>query len=257
MPLPITVDSLDSIDESARSFYVEADGKYRLDVDGLEDTSGLKSALEKERTASKDAKRKLAEAEQFQKQFEGIDIEAVKGLLTKASQDEETKLIAEGKLDQVFERRTERLRGELDKSIKAEQEARTKAEARAKALESRALGDVIRGAAIEAGAEKSALDDFILRGSAIWALDENGNPVAQQDGETIYGKDGKTPLTPKEWAESLRESAPHLFPRAQGAGTPGGGSNAPGAKKRSQMTPAEVREFIQKHGQAEYLKLPK
>jgi len=166
-------------------------------------------------------------------------------------------LIAEGKIDHVIERRTERLRGELDKAIKAEAEARSRAETRAQALEARALGDVIRGAALEAGAEKSALEDFILRGSAIWKLDDDGKAVAMQEGELIYGKDGKTPLTPKEWAESLRESAPHLFPRAQGAGTPGAGGGGKAAKKRSDMTPTEALEYVQQYGQVEYLKLPK
>ncbi|CAK7070100.1 MAG: hypothetical protein KER_03079 [Kerstersia gyiorum] len=241
------------LDESKAAALKEAlSGKVQEAID--REVSGLKAKNQELIGTNKTVK---SELDALKGQFDGLDIDAVKGLLQRASQDEETKLIAEGKLDQVFERRTERLRGELDKSLKAEQEARVKAESRAKALESRALGDVIRSAAIEAGAEKSALDDFILRGSAIWTLDEDGKAVAQQDGEVIYGKDGKTPLTPKEWAESLRESAPHLFPRAQGAGTPGGGRGAPGTKKRSEMTPVEVRDFIEKHGQAEYLKLPK
>jgi len=201
--------------------------------------------------------RKLkSEFDALKGQFEGLDIDAVKGLLQKAGQDEETKLIAEGKIDQVIERRTERLRGEYDKALKAEQENRGKAESRAKALEARALGDVIRGAALEVGAEKSALDDFILRGSSIWCLDEDGKAVAMQDGDVVYGKDGKTPLSPKEWAESLRESAPHLFPRAQGAGAQGGGSGK-AVKTRSQMSPVEAREFLAQHGRDAYLLLPK
>ncbi|MGE8450490.1 MAG: major capsid protein [Pseudomonadales bacterium] len=39
---------------------------------------------------------------QFETQFEGIDIDAVKGLLSRAGQDEETKLLTEGKVDEVF-----------------------------------------------------------------------------------------------------------------------------------------------------------
>ena len=47
----------------------------------------------------KDASTKLT---QFETQFEGIDIDAVKGLLSRAGQDEETKLLTEGKVDEVF-----------------------------------------------------------------------------------------------------------------------------------------------------------
>ncbi len=44
--------------------------------------------------------------------------------------------------------------------------------------------------------------------------------------EVVLGKDGKTPLTPIEWAESLRETAPHLWPKAQGSNAPGGGNSS-------------------------------
>src|SRR4051812_49315938 len=51
--LQLSVDSIDGLDEALRSLYVEKDGKFQLDVDGIEDTSGLKTALQKERrTAS-------------------------------------------------------------------------------------------------------------------------------------------------------------------------------------------------------------
>lgn len=57
MPLPLIVDSLDAVPEPLRANYVQADGKFRLDVDGYEDPTNLKSALEKERKAARDASR--------------------------------------------------------------------------------------------------------------------------------------------------------------------------------------------------------
>ena len=48
------------------------------------------------------------ELDGFKTQFEGLDINAVKALLTKVGQDEETRLLAEGKLDEVITKRTER-----------------------------------------------------------------------------------------------------------------------------------------------------
>lgn len=47
--LELTLDKLDDVPESMRGLYAEQDGKFRLKVKGVEDTSGLKSALEKER----------------------------------------------------------------------------------------------------------------------------------------------------------------------------------------------------------------
>jgi hypothetical protein len=60
MPLDLIVDSIDSVPEVLRGEYAEKDGKFHLNVNGLEDTAGLKSALKKERDAAakatKDAK---------------------------------------------------------------------------------------------------------------------------------------------------------------------------------------------------------
>ena len=257
MALPLITDSLDSLDEGVRNLYVEEDGKFRLDIDGYEDPTGLKTALQKEREAARDAKRRAQEAEQFKSQFEGLDVEAVRQLLSKASEDEETRLIAEGKLDEVVTKRTERLRGDYDKQLQVERERAERAETFANRFKDKVLSDSIREAALKAGALAEASEDIILRARSTFQLNEDGEPVAiDKDGEVIYGKDGKTPLSPLEWAESLREAAPHLWPRPQGAG-PTGDKGAKGGKKRSEMSPEEMAAFIKEHGREAYLKLPK
>lgn len=191
-------------------------------------------------------------------QFEGLDIEAVKGLLKRASEDEETRLIAEGKLDEVVTKRTERLRGDMDKQLAAEKERADKAEAFAQRFSDKVLADSIRAAALKAGALPEAAEDIILRAKGTFTLDENGEAVAVgADGEVIYGKDGKTPLNPLEWAESLREAAPHLWPRAQGAGQTGDNGGKAPSKKRSEMSAEDMTAFIKQHGREAYLKLPK
>lgn len=257
MALPLTTDSLDSLDESVRNLYVEEDGKFRLDIDGYEDPAGLKNALKSEREAAKDAKQKLTAAKEFQAQFEGLDIEAVKGLLAKASQDEETRLIAEGKIDEVFNRRTERFRSDVDKQLKAKDDEIGRHVEANKKLAGRALSDAVLQAASKAGALPEAMEDIVQRARAAgWTVNEDGDVVAMDGDEPVLGKDGKTPLTPSEWAESLRESAPHLWPRAQGAGQTGD-RGAKGTKKRSDMTPEEMAAYIKEHGREAYLKLPK
>ena len=61
MPLPAYVDNLDALPEAVRAHYVETeDGRWRLDAEGVEDVSGLKSALEKERAERKALKAELA-----------------------------------------------------------------------------------------------------------------------------------------------------------------------------------------------------
>ena len=194
---------------------------------------------------------------QFESQFEGVDIDAVKGLLSKAGQDEETKLLTEGKVEEVFNRRTERLRGDHTKQIKALTERAEKAESFAAKFQGKVLGDAVRGAALKAGALPEATDDIILRAKGVFSLSAEGEAIAvDEDGSPILGKDGKTPLTPLEWAESLRESAPHLWPRASGTNAPGGGGGQ-AALKRSEMSATQKRDYQRKHGQTAYLQLPK
>lgn len=162
------------------------------------------------------------ELDSFKSQFEGLDIDAVKGLLTKVGQDEETRLLAEGRLDEVINKRTERLRGDYDKQLATEKARADKAEAFAAKYSDKVLADSIRAAAIKAGALPEAAEDIILRARGTFKLSEDGEAIAtDRDGEVVYGKDGKTPLSPLEWAESLRETATHLWPRAQGAGQTG------------------------------------
>lgn len=61
---------------------------------------------------------KLKEQGDNLKRFEGIDPDTVKGMLKRFENDEEAKLIADGKIDEVINKRTERLRGDVDNQLK-------------------------------------------------------------------------------------------------------------------------------------------
>jgi len=78
--LKAELDSLDGLDDSLKGLYVEQDGKFRLDAEGV-DNSGLKSALEKERKAARDAENRRKDLEA---RFKDIDPERYAELLKKA-----------------------------------------------------------------------------------------------------------------------------------------------------------------------------
>lgn len=216
MPLPFIVDSLDAIKEEHRALYVEENGKFRLDLDGYEDPKGLKSALQSERDVAKDAKRKLQE---LQNQFEGIDPEIVKRVF---AQLEEAKLIAEGKITEVIQKRTEKMREEHEKVLKAEKDRADKAEAYANKFKESVIQGQIVQAAVELEALPEATGDIAFLAKTKFALDENGKAVAvDENGEVIIGKDGQTALSPKEWVESLRDQKPYYWPKPNGMGAPG------------------------------------
>lgn len=172
--------------------------------------------------------------------FEGIDPVAVRAILTKFSSEEEAELIAKGKIDEVLTKRTERLSADWQKKVDTEITKGQKLTAANQRLAARALSEAISKAAIKAGALPEAIEDITLRAKgAGWLIDDEGNPVAKAGDDIVIGKDGKTALTPTEWAESLRETAPHLWPRAQGSGAPGSNGGKAFTGDLSKFTPEE------------------
>lgn len=67
MALKVTIDSLDGLDDGVKSLYKEDNGKYRLDLDGYEDTTGLKAQRDALLNEKKEAQRKAKEAEEAAK----------------------------------------------------------------------------------------------------------------------------------------------------------------------------------------------
>jgi hypothetical protein len=257
MGLKAVVDSIEAVDEKYRDLYVKGDdGKFRLDAEGIEDVSGLKTALQKERDTSKAALKRVSE---FETRFAGIDPDQVRAILDRVANDAEAKLIAEGKIDEVIEKRTERLRADADKRVNDANDAVKAANERANRYSQRVLDDQIRAAAAKAGIHAHAVDDALFRGRSMFALDENGHAVQLgDDGQPVLGKDGKTPFSPAEWLDSMKEAAPHWFPAGSSGSGSGGGQRGGGSANlyRSTMTPAEKSAYITKNGREQFMALP-
>lgn len=234
MPLPFIVDSLDAVKEEHKALYVEVDGKFRLDLQGYEDPKGLKSALQSERDAAKIAKQEL---KNLQTQFEGIDPEKAKTLFSQFEQNEDAKLLAEGKIDEVIQKRTEKMRQEHERLYMVEKGRADKAEAYANKFKQSVVQGQIVQAAIESGALSEATADIAFLAQSQFSLDDSGKAVAiDENGEVVIGIDGNSPLSPKEWVESLREKKSYFWPKANGSSAPGSG---PSTKKWSDYSESE------------------
>ena len=152
---------------------------------------------------------------------------------------------AAGKFDEVMAKRTERMKAEYERLLA---EANGKAEAamkRTKAYEGRVLDDAVRAAAAKAGLHTHAIDDALFRARSMFSLDETGQAVQlDESGKPVLGKDGKSPFTPTEWLEGMKEKAPHWFPAsASGGGAGGGGGgNGGGGKTPENLTQAKTKE---------------
>jgi len=215
MPLDLIVDSIDGLGDSVKGLYKEVDGKFHLDVTGLPDVTGLKSALDKERIGHRAAS-KLAK--DLQTKWVGVDRDVVRVMLDQADTDAESKLIAEGKVSEVIEAR-------LAKHQQATQTQLDEKDTTINGLTKKALENIFRTVAGTEGVHTSAIDDILLRGSSVFQLDANGNAVQLgDDGHPILGADGKSSFSPAEWLKGMRESSPHWFPaNDSGGGSEGGG----------------------------------
>ncbi len=238
MALAMQVDSVDELDESIKALYVETeDGKFRLDLDGYEDPKGLKSALEKERDSNKKLNKMFKD---FQTRYEGIDPEKVRSLLSKIENDEEAKLLADGKIDEVVQKRIDKQRKELERLVKeAEAKADTESQ-KAKKFEQRVLDNNIRAAAQGAGLHPHAIEDALFRARTMFTLNDKGDAVQlDDDGQIVAGKDGQNPFSPTEWLEEMKEKAPHWFPAANSGGGAGGNSSKRSNQDLSKLSPRE------------------
>lgn len=61
MALQLVVDSLDGLDDAIKGLYVENNGKFSLDVDGIDKADSVQKAITREREARKEAERRLKE----------------------------------------------------------------------------------------------------------------------------------------------------------------------------------------------------
>ncbi|MFT0140777.1 hypothetical protein ACEK07_46130 [Alcanivoracaceae bacterium MT1] len=188
------------------------------------------------------------------KQYDGIDPERARKLEAQLAENEEAQLIADGKLDEVLNKRTERMREEYDRKLAEAQKTAEGSKAFAQKFRGRVMSDEIRAAAGKAGLVDSAVEDAIYRAGALFEVNDEGEVVPKE--EAGLDADGK-PLTPLAWLKSMQEKAPHWFPVPQGGGAPGNNGGKATGKKRSEMSAEEKYAFIQKHGQQEYLRLPK
>lgn len=199
------------------SLYVERDGAFVLDAEGVVD----KAKHEEFRQNN------IALANQL-KRFEGIDPDAVRQLADEKRKLEEAAQIKAGEVDKVL---AARLKAELDKvhaPVVAERDA---LHGRLTAIQ---IDQAVVNEATKRGLRATAIPDITSRARMTFKL-VGGVPQAF-DGERIRtGKDGVAPMTLAEWVDALVSDAPHLFEANAGGGAAGSGSG--GAGNRSVRNP--------------------
>lgn len=249
--LKLVVDSLDDLEETSRGLYVEKDGRYHLDVDGIEDTSGLKSALQKER---KDREAKEKQVKSWERL--GKTPEEIEELLEAQRKAEEDKATKAGEWD--------KLRAQMNDKHQQELKAR---EDKLSAMQGALSKHLVDAAATSAIAAEKGVPDLLLPHVQrhVRVVEEDGEYVVKVvDAKGDPRVDGKgNPLSITDLVKEMKGS--EIFGRAfeasgqSGSGKQPGndGSRGPGASKpRSKMSLEEKAEFIAANGEEAYQALP-
>lgn len=180
--------------------------------------------LRKNRDDILDEKKILSES---LKKFEGIDPDKMREVMININKSEETKLIASGKLEEVWSLRSKAMRNNYDNELKNRDtkinDLTDNASSLKKRLEELSIDTVIRDASLKHKIRHTAVSDAILQGRSLFSMSNDGNLViVDKNGFVRPGSDGKTPMQPEEWLQGLKESKPHWWNQSNGAGATGG-----------------------------------
>lgn len=220
------VDSLDNVPEALHAEYVERDGKFHLQVNGMRteaDFSRLQSAHTKEKNDHNALKARVKETfgdrklEDVRSDLDRIpELEASQGTLD----DEKINRIVEGRVKTALapvERERDTLRTE-NGELKGQVDQFRGNEAKRK------IRDDVRTAAKKAGVTDEALDDALLLGDTIFELREDDGKVVVKDG-TSY----TSGIEPSVLFADFQTRKPHWFGPTQGGGSTGNRGGAQGS----------------------------
>lgn len=202
-----------------------------------EATTGLKAKNAELLDEKKKEKQKADDLAKKLEAFGDLDAGKVAELIKKLGDDEEAKLLKDGKLDEVIAKRTERIIGKFDKAAKdAEDKAKASDEKATKyesAWKSERLDNQI--ARKVSGLADGALPKVQRDAREFFDVNEEGEVVTKEGAP--LGPGGK-PLTLDNYGDYLLDTSPFYFPPSGGAGGQGG----QGRKGKTQVIDANDKE---------------
>lgn len=254
MALKLTVDSTEGMDDALKALYVQDGDKFKLDVDGIEDTSGLKTALQKERRAASELEKKTKAWERL-----GKTPDEIQELLEAQEKTARTEAEKRGEFDKILAQVNEK----NAQALKAKDDAIV---AMRKRIESELIDKNAIAAIAAAKGKPKLLLPHVQRHVRV---DENFNVMVVDDkGDPRVNGKGE-PLGISDFIDEMRQSE-DFGAAFEGSGQSGSGTpptNGTGGPKGritkadlNSGTPAEQRKkraaFVQQHGVAAYEQLP-
>jgi phosphoglycolate phosphatase-like HAD superfamily hydrolase len=164
------------------------------------------------------------------REFDGMEPEQIKRMMKAFSENEEAQLIADGKFEEVIQKRMDSERAKFtdqQKEIASQLETVISERDNYRNQYQVKLVDIeLRAAAEKAGVVSTAIEDVVSRGLKIFSIDESGQVEARDAEGYLVRTDADTVLNPETFIEGLKTSAPHYWPQSEGSGASGnrGGS---------------------------------
>lgn len=225
-------------DAAAAAAAAGGTGLTQADIDSAVENAvgGLKTTNAALKSEKSDIKKALDAMNAQFKALGGEDgIAKLSEFQQKLAKDESTSLLAEGKHEEWFDKRTAALRKSHEKELGTVSEqvnaANTRAEKAEATLHKTLLKAEVLTAAKDAGTIAEASADIRLRAERVftWDVERETLVIKDADGDIVLSKDGKTPKSVTEWLDEQKDGARHWWPASQGAGAGGSGDGAGGA----------------------------
>lgn len=198
------------IPESLKDSYIEKDGKWVIQIEGMVDSSRLQEFRDENIRLKQEAEK-----------FRGIDPEKYAALTAKEKDLEDGKLIKKDGFDAAVQQRVAEAKAAAEKALA---EANQKAQDALAQLQKQQMAVALRDAGAKYGLRKEAAADLELRGTTTLRLVDGKLIAHDVSGTPLYDSDAN-PMTHEKWVEKLTKEAPHLFEPSQGAGAAGGSAN--------------------------------
>ena len=246
MALALSLEKLDGIDPAVASLYTEKDGKFFLEVNGLEDTAEFKTV----KAALKEANKEAETRRKAMEKLKDVDPEEYQRLKAEAADRETKKLTEAGEFD--------KLREKWQKDQDALVEGYKKQLSEKDSLLSTHVKDSqVRNAALKAGVIPEDIEDVMTITARFFKLADDGALQVLDDRGEV------TPKTVDEFfTKDFKDRKPKFYAAtgSSGGGTAGGGGSGGAVgtiRTRADFKSVQEKNaWIEKNGLEAFKKLP-
>lgn len=253
-------DTVEAVPEAFRSIAAEKDGKFAINVvpkTELDEFRNRNIEVSKDRDTKASILGRLQTEAGFDPEKADEFLTSYKDLRTIKQQVDDGKLVADSSLEEAISSRTGQMKTQYDHQINELSNKVKNLGGENENLKGQINQGIVDRNIMDAvndpnsGALPNATRAILREAYDLFSVDEHGELVAKdRRGNILYGTDGATSLTPKEWLKNLEESSPFFFKSSQGGGAGGGGGGNGGTLTPAQlaaMTPEQKMDYGRKH----------